>query len=33
MDQAEVSAWVSAAERAFASATDLDSLKEARLAH
>jgi phenylalanyl-tRNA synthetase alpha chain len=33
MDQAEVSAWVSAAEKAFASATDLDSLKEARLAH
>ena len=33
MDQGEVSAWVSAAEKAFASATDLDSLKEARLAH
>ena len=33
MDQAEVSAWVSEAEKAFASATDLDSLKEARLAH
>jgi len=33
MDQAEVSAWVHAAEKAFAAATNLDSLKEARLAH
>jgi phenylalanyl-tRNA synthetase alpha chain len=33
MDQAEVSSWVKAAEKAFTSATDLDSLKEARLAH
>ena len=33
MDQAEVSAWVDAAEKAFAAATNLDSLKEARLAH
>ena len=33
MDQAEVSSWVKAAEKAFTAATDLDSLKEARLAH
>jgi len=33
MDLAEVSSWVKAAEKAFTSATDLDSLKEARLAH
>lgn len=33
MDQAEVSLWVKAAEKAFSSAIDLDSLKEARLAH
>ena len=33
MDQAEVSSWVKAAEKAFTSATNLDSLKEARLAH
>ena len=33
MDQAEVSSWVKAAEQAFTAATDLDSLKEARLAH
>jgi phenylalanyl-tRNA synthetase alpha chain len=33
MDQAEVSAWVKAAEKAFTAATNLDSLKEARLAH
>jgi phenylalanyl-tRNA synthetase alpha chain len=33
MDQAEVSSWVSAAEKAFTSAGDLDSLKEARIAH
>ena len=33
MDQAEVSSWVKEAEKAFSSATDLDSLKEARLAH
>ena len=33
MDLAEVSSWVSAAEKAFTSAPDLDSLKEARLAH
>ena len=33
MDQAEVSSWVKAAEKAFTAATNLDSLKEARLAH
>lgn len=33
MDQAEVSSWVKAAEKAFIAATNLDSLKEARLAH
>ena len=33
MDQAEVPSWVKAAEKAFTAATDLDSLKEARLAH
>jgi phenylalanyl-tRNA synthetase alpha chain len=33
MDQAEVSSWVKAAEKAFTGATNLDSLKEARLAH
>ena len=33
MDQVEVSSWVKAAEKAFTAATDLDSLKEARLAH
>ena len=33
MDQAEVSSWVKAAEKAFIAATTLDSLKEARLAH
>jgi phenylalanyl-tRNA synthetase alpha chain len=33
MDQAEVSAGVIAAEKAFTTATSLDSLKEARLAH
>ena len=33
MDQAEVSSWVKEAEKAFTAATDLDSLKEARLAH
>lgn len=33
MDQAEVSSWVKAAKKAFTAATNLDSLKEARLAH
>ena len=33
MDHAEVSSWVKAAEKAFTAATNLDSLKEARLAH
>jgi phenylalanyl-tRNA synthetase alpha chain len=33
MDQAEVLSWVKEAEKAFTAATDLDSLKEARLAH
>jgi phenylalanyl-tRNA synthetase alpha chain len=33
MDQADVSSWVKAAEKAFTAATNLDSLKEARLAH
>ena len=33
MDQAEVSSWVKEAEKAFIAATNLDSLKEARLAH
>ena len=33
MDQAEVSSWVKAAEKAFTAAPNLDSLKEARLAH
>ena len=33
MDQAAVSSWVKAAEKAFTAATNLDSLKEARLAH
>ena len=33
MDQAEVPSWVKAAEKAFTAATNLDSLKEARLAH
>ena len=33
MDQAAVSSWVKEAEKAFTSAADLDSLKEARLAH
>ena len=33
MDQAEVSSWVKAAEKAFTAASDLDSLKEARLSH
>ncbi len=33
MDQAEVSSWVKEAEKAFTAASDLDSLKEARLAH
>jgi len=33
MDQAEVSSWVNAAEKAFTAATNLESLKEARLAH
>ena len=33
MDQAEVSSWVKEAEKAFTAANDLDSLKEARLAH
>ena len=33
MDQAEVSSWVKAAEKAFTAAINLDSLKEARLAH
>ena len=33
MDQAAVSSWVKEAEKAFTSAADLDSLKEARLVH
>jgi phenylalanyl-tRNA synthetase alpha chain len=33
MDQVEVSSWVKEAEKAFIAATNLDSLKEARLAH
>ena len=33
MDQAEVSSWVKEAEKAFTAASDLDSLKDARLAH
>ncbi|KGA13469.1 phenylalanyl-tRNA synthetase alpha subunit [freshwater metagenome] len=33
MNEAEVSAWVKAAGEAFSSAADLESLKEARLAH
>jgi phenylalanyl-tRNA synthetase alpha chain len=33
MDHVEVSSWVKEAEKAFISATNLDSLKEARLAH
>ena len=33
MNEAEVSAWVKAAGEAFSAATDLESLKEARLAH
>jgi phenylalanyl-tRNA synthetase alpha chain len=33
MDQSEVLSWVKEAEKAFTAATDLDSLKEARLAH
>lgn len=33
MNQAEVSQWIDDARKAFTAATDLDSLKEARLAH
>ncbi len=33
MDQAEVLSWVKEAEKAFTAATNLDSLREARLAH